>query len=160
MTERDGEYEPRRALDRSASLFCRVGTRVCALPLDAVLETMRPQPIEPIAGAPGFVSGLSIIRGEAVPVIALAGLLGVEGAQPRRFVTLRGGRHPVAIAVDDVLGVRPLEGELSELTPLAGAVANHLVRAIGTLDAQLLFVLETARLVPDAVFDLVEGFVS
>jgi len=121
-----------------------------------VIETMRPQPIEALAGAPGFVLGLAVIRGEPVPVVDVARLLGTDGA-PRRFVTVRGARRPIALAVDAVLGVRAVAADhLSELPPLAGAVAAEAVAAIGTLDAKLLVVLQAARVVPDAVFDLVE----
>jgi purine-binding chemotaxis protein CheW len=56
MIERDGEHVPRRA--PGASLVCRVATRICALPVGVVIETLRPLPLEPIAGAPAFVTGL------------------------------------------------------------------------------------------------------
>ena len=122
-----------------------------------VIETMRPQPIEAIAGAPGFVLGLAVIRGEPVPVVDVARLLGTEAAQPRRFVTVRGARRPIALAVDAVLGVRAVAADqLLELPPLVGAVVAETVAAIGALDAQLLVMLQAARVVPDAVFDLVE----
>jgi hypothetical protein len=52
MTERDGEHVPRRAPERGASLACRVANRLCALPVGAVIGTLRPLPLEPIAGAP------------------------------------------------------------------------------------------------------------
>ena len=157
MTERDVEQGPRRAHDRVASLVCRVATRVCALPLDVVIEIMRPLPVEPLAGAPGFITGLAIIRGEPMPVVDAARLLGAEAAAPSRFVTLRIGARQVALAVDAVLGVRLVAAERrSALTSLLGAVAGDAVAAIGTLDAQLLVVLEAARLVPDAVFELME----
>src|SRR5437016_3194526 len=79
-------------------------------------------------------------------------LLGGLAGPARRFVTVRGARSVIAIAVDAVLGVRELGGDgLAAITPLAGAVASDVIAAIGTLDAQLLVVLETAHLVPDAV---------
>jgi purine-binding chemotaxis protein CheW len=156
MMERDGEPVSRRTHDR-ASLVCQVATRLCALPLDAVIETMRPLPVEPIAGAPGFVAGIAIIRGAPVLVVDAARLLGAESARPRRFVTLRMAPRPIALAVDGVLGVRQIAAdELSDLTPLAGAIAGEVVAAIGARDRRLLVVLETARLVPDAVFELAE----
>jgi purine-binding chemotaxis protein CheW len=161
MTERDGEHGPRRAHDGVASLVCRVATRICALPLDAVIETMRPLPVEPIAGAPAFIAGLAIIRGAPVPVVDAARLLGAGGGRPGRFVTLRVAPRTVALAVDAVLGVRALPADrLSALPPLAGAVAAEVVAAVGMLDARLLVVLEAARLVPDAVFALVERAAS
>jgi hypothetical protein len=53
-------------------LISRVQSRLCALALESVLETMRPLPIEPLAGVPEFVRGLPVIRGTPLPVIALA----------------------------------------------------------------------------------------
>jgi purine-binding chemotaxis protein CheW len=156
MMERDGELVPRRGHDR-ASLVCQVATRLCALPLDAVVETMRPLPVEPIAGAPDFVTGLAIIRGAPVPVVDAARLLGAASEQPRRFVVLRIAARRIALAVDGVVGVRRVAAEqLSELAPLAGAMAGEVVAAIGALDGRLLMLLEAARLVPDAVLELAE----
>jgi purine-binding chemotaxis protein CheW len=156
MMERDGELVPRRAHDR-ASLVCQVATRLCALPLDAVVETMRPLPVEPIAGAPDFVIGLAIIRGAPVPVVDAARLLGAASVRPRRFVVLRMAARSIALAVDGVIGLRRLAADqLSELAPLAGAMAGEVVAAIGELDGRLLMLLEASRLVPDSVFELAE----
>jgi purine-binding chemotaxis protein CheW len=161
MTERDGDGGARRPRERVASLICQVATRACALPLELVIETMRPLPIEPIAGAPPFLAGLAIVRGEPMPVVDAARLLGAGEGQPRRFVTLRAGQRRIALAVDAVLGVRTLAAdELSALPAMAGAVAGETVTAIGSLDAQLVVVLEAARLVPEAVFSLMEQAVS
>jgi purine-binding chemotaxis protein CheW len=161
MTERDGEHVPRRAPERGASLICRVATRICALPVGVVIEIMRPLPIDPIAGAPGFVAGLAILRGEPVPVVDAARLLGAGPGRPGRFVALRTAPRPVArsvvLAVDGVLGVHRLAAEQQVALPaLAGALAGEVIAAVGALDAQLLIVLEAARLVPPAVFELVE----
>jgi len=169
MTERDGEHVPRRAPQQGASLVCRVATRICALPVGTgiggvtggVIEIMRPLPLEPIAGAPAFVAGLAIIRGEPVPVVDAARLLGADPGRPRRFIMLRTAPRPVALAVDAVLGVHRLAAEqLVALPALADALAGEVVAAVGALDARLLIVLEAARLVPPAVFALVERTAS
>jgi len=142
----------------SLSLVCRVGSRLCALPVEHVIETMRPLPVEPMAGAPRFVRGLSVIRGVPTPVVDAARLLGVTeeesdlAAAPAaggRFVTLRAGERPVALAVDAVLTVRALaEPSLHELPPLLRDAATDVVSAVSVLDAELLLVLRAARLVP------------
>lgn len=161
MTERDGEHVPRRAPERGASLVCRVATRLCALPVSAVIETLRPLALEPIAGAPAFVAGLAILRGEPVPVVDAARLLGAEPGRPGRFVALRTAPRPIALAVDAVLGVyRFGADQLVALPALAGALAGDAVAAVGALDARLLMVLDAARLVPPAVFELVERAAS
>jgi purine-binding chemotaxis protein CheW len=140
---------------RSASwLVCRVGLRLCALPLDNVIENLRPLPIMPLADAPRFVLGLSIIRGAPVPVVDIGSLFGERATAPQRMVTLRADRRLVALVVDSVLGVRSLGPDSSnELPPLLQDAGAELVSAIGTLDAELLLFLRAARIVPDALFE-------
>ena len=136
------------------ALLCRIRRGVCAIPLDDVVETMRPLPIEPAPGAPGFVLGLAIIRGRPLAVIDLARLLGDAGGPTTRFVTIRTGGREVALAVDAVIGVRTVTAAaVRELPPLLRDAGGAVVDAIGALDAELLFVLRGARLVPDAVLD-------
>jgi purine-binding chemotaxis protein CheW len=137
------------------ALIVTIGKRACAIPLGHVTETMRPLSIEPVAGTPGFVRGVSVIRGAPVPVVDLKALLenGENSASYGRFVTVNLGERRVAIAVDGVVGLRKLDSaQLGELPPLLRDVSAEVIHAIGTLDAQLLVVLRAARLVPDEVW--------
>lgn len=138
-----------------SALVFTVGQRACALPLRDISEVMRPLPIESVAGAPNFVPGVAIIRGAALPVVDLGMLL--ERRSQRawgRFVTVKvGGARSVALAVDEVVGVRSLEGsQLAALPPLLRAADGDLIEALGAADAQLLVVLRAARLVPEEVW--------
>ncbi|HEX4339663.1 MAG TPA: chemotaxis protein CheW [Polyangiaceae bacterium] len=135
-----------------AVLICRAGARTCALPLTHVVETMRPLAIEPFAGAPTFVAGLSRIRGEHVPVIDLGRLLGAKDeTEPTRFVLLRVGSRTIAIRVDAVIGVGSLPESTSREVPrlLAGADETA-VATLAARDAELMLVLDSARLLPFA----------
>jgi purine-binding chemotaxis protein CheW len=135
------------------TLVFRADGHLCALALDDVLEVMRPLPVEPLADAPPFVRGLSVVHGESVPVVGLADLIGGAGGAERRFVTVREGGRPVALAVDDVVGVRQIPAEsLRELPSLLGAATAQAVAALGTLDAEPLLFLHRTRIVPDAVW--------
>jgi purine-binding chemotaxis protein CheW len=136
-------------------LLCRAGSFVCALPLTNVIEIMRILRIEPIADAPDFVRGLAIIRGVATPVVDIAHLFGGSPAAPHRLVTVKAGTRVVALAVDSVLGVRSMDtaGITEALPPLLRDAASDMVSAIGRLDADLLFFLNTAGIVPEALFD-------
>ncbi len=135
-------------------LLCRAGSIVGGLRIESVVETMRPRPIEPISGVPEFVSGLSVVRGSPVPVVDLARLLGEGSAsQPTRFVLLKthGGR--VALAVSAVTGIRTLDASsLAGLPPLLRGAHADLVSAVGSLDSELLLVLEGGRLLPDSAW--------
>lgn len=133
-------------------LLCRVGRRFLAVPVRHVDETMRPMAIEPLAGAPAFVSGLAVIRGVPTPVVDGGALLGAPGeARPGRLVVLRVDTRRVALAVDAVSGLRSLaEASLHEVPPLLSEANADAVQAIGTLDAALLLVLRAARVLPEA----------
>lgn len=132
------------------SLLCRVGTRIYAIPIEYVVETMRPLPTAPIAGAPAFVRGLSVVRGVPLPVVSAALLVReAEPAPPGRFVTLRSGSGQVVLAVDAVIGLRVVPPEsVHDLPPLLRDAAADVIAKVGSLDAQLLLVLHTMHLVP------------
>jgi purine-binding chemotaxis protein CheW len=133
-------------------LLCRAGTSLCALPLGYVVEIMRMLPIEPVAGAPLCVRGLSIIRGTPTPVVDTALLCGGRTAPSHRLVTVRAGTQIVALAVDTVLGVRSIKAD-EPLPPLLQEAANNVVSAIGRLDAELLLFLATARVVSEELLE-------
>ena len=141
-------------VDRAGTrvLTCRFAGRTCALPLVNIIETMRPLPIDTLAGAPAFVLGVAVVRGTPVPVVDARRLFGVPTGDATRWVTLRVASRMVALAVDSVVGVNmvPRE-ELRELPPLLAHAAAGAIDALGTADSELLIVLQTARLVPDEV---------
>jgi purine-binding chemotaxis protein CheW len=89
----------------------------------------------------------------AVPVVDVGALLGSsEPPRPTRFITLAIGKQSVALAVEGIVGVRLLAEEaLEELPPLLRDASLDAIERIGTLDASLLVVLRTARIVTDAV---------
>lgn len=146
------------ALAEGMVLLCRARTRLCAIPLEHLAETMRPLPLTTLAAGPPFVLGVSLIRGKAVPVVDLGALLGAsEPSGARRFVTLKTGERRVALAVEGVVSLRELPaGSMGDLPPLLGEDAGGAAAAIGALDGELLVVLRTARLVPEAVWQALE----
>jgi purine-binding chemotaxis protein CheW len=139
--------------DNSAlSLLCRVDTRFCALPLENVIETTRPLPIEPVSGAPDFVLGLSIVRGSAVPIVDAGRVLSGKPSVPTRFLILKVGERRVGLAVEAVLGIRTLSSvSEQQLPPLIRNAEADVIVAIGALDTELLVVLSAVRVVPDEI---------
>ncbi len=137
----------------------RVGSRVCALRVEAVEETMRPLPVQAIPGTPPFLKGVSIVRGAPVPVVDLALLVGAADAQGAgRFVSLRVGERRVALAVDAVLGVQVLDASrLREAAPLLGSALREVVQAVGAFDRELLLVLDAAGMISDTLWQTLEG---
>lgn len=104
-----------------------------ALPVECVVETMRPLPIERAPHGDGdAVVGTARIRGERCAVIDAARLLEIpsDGAA-RRFLVVRTAERRVALLVDDVLTVRPADGVAVGVprTDAADALRDVLVRA-------------------------------
>ena len=130
------------------ALVCRVGGLSCALPLEAVIETMRPMPVESVSGMPRFVLGMSIIRGAPVVVVDAGLLLGDHASTAGRAVTVRADSRTIALLVDAVIGVRTLTA-VEDLPPLLDRAAGDAVAAIAALDNALFLVLRGARLVPE-----------
>lgn len=130
-------------------LIARVGTLACALPVEHVVETMRPLPIEPLGHDADYVRGVAVIRGAPTLVIDAARLFGTSAGARSRFVVVRAGARTVALIVDEVSEVRALAGdELGALPPLAREAGSGTIQAIGARDRELVVVLEAARLVP------------
>jgi purine-binding chemotaxis protein CheW len=120
------------------------------MPLQDVLEVMRMLPIEQLSGAPSYVRGLCIIRGSPVPVVDTGLLIGDQVTRPERLVAISIGGRSVALAVEEVVGIRAIGvGASEQLPPLLRDAAVEAVAAIGTLDAELLLFLRTARIVPE-----------
>jgi purine-binding chemotaxis protein CheW len=119
-------------------------------------------PVEPLGQMASFVTGLALIRGRATPVVDARKLLGSPSERAaERYVTL-GTSEPAAsriaaLAVDAVLGVREVAREtLSQLPSLLREQQSEAVSALGTLDLELLLVLEAARLLPEATWQALE----
>lgn len=123
------------------SLVFGVGDLLCALALRDVVETIRPLPVQPIAGTADVLLGVSVIRGLAVPVVDTARLLGAGMERPSRFVTTRTGQGPLAYATGPVIGVLPVVPDGGRPPPLLGAAATRLVAAVGVLDSRPLLFL-------------------
>ncbi|WP_327004104.1 chemotaxis protein CheW [Dactylosporangium sp. NBC_01737] len=127
------------------SLVFGVGDLLCAIALRDVVETIRPLPVQPLAGTADILLGVSVIRGLAVPVVDTARLLGVGAERPSRFVTTRTGRGTLAYATGPVVGVLPVEPDDSRPPPpMLAAAATRLVAAVGVLDSRPLLFLRDA----------------
>ena len=138
---------------QGAMLLTRVGGMICALPIEHVVETMRPLPIEPIGArddALALVDGLAMIRGAPVPVIDARRLLGVTAGGATRFVVVRIADRRIALVVDSAIEVQHLDRDaFARLPPLFESARRAWASAIGMRDAGLLIVLDAAHVLPD-----------
>lgn len=119
---------------------------------------MRPLAVETIAGVPAFIRGLAVVRGVPIPVVDAASLLGGDDSHTTRFVTVKTGSRRVALAVDAVVGVVEIPPSSLEALPLLFQDASlDVISAVGTMDAALLLVLRSTRLVPEEFWPALEA---
>lgn len=137
--------------DNSAVLMVRTRGWLCTLSCKFVIEVMRQLPIAPVSGAPPFVLGMSIVRGEVTPVVSLGMLLGSDDrVMPERFVLVRVGERRAVLGVDEIVGVDIIEQKgLDQAPGLLSEVLPGDVARIGVLDRSVLVMLETSRLLSD-----------
>jgi purine-binding chemotaxis protein CheW len=133
-------------------LVCRAGVHFCAFGLESVAETMRPLPVQRLSHTPAFVAGLSIIRGEPVPVVDLAVLLGEPSGPAARLVTVKAGSGVIGVLVHAVIGIRTIRAQaVRDLPSVAQGAEDKAIAAVGLLDAELLLVLRSSYLISETL---------
>jgi purine-binding chemotaxis protein CheW len=118
----------------------RVAGEHYALPVEQVLEVAELGEIAAVPGSPPEVLGVRNLRGQVIPVIDLATMLGLSGGESSRVVVAESGELLAGLVVDDVLdvGEMPAASEQAESDYLLGAflIEGELVGALD-LDAVL-----------------------
>ena len=83
------------------ALLLSVGADRYALELTAIREVVLAPTVTPLPGAPASVLGVVNLRGEVVPVLDTAALLGAGRLERLTFVAVAETRHgPAALAAD------------------------------------------------------------
>jgi chemotaxis signal transduction protein len=91
-----------------------------AVPVEHVLEAAELGQVRPVPGARPELLGVSNLRGQILPVVGLAALLGVQrAASPRRLLVAEARGLQVGLAVDEVSGIGALP-QLGEQTSDTG----------------------------------------
>ena len=99
-----------------------------ALPVADVLEIADYGDLTPVPGAPAAIIGVHNLRGQVLPVVELASVLGLSRAgAPDRIVVAESGGRRAGLAVDSVDDVEqlPEAGEETESPHLVGAVLSE-----------------------------------
>ena len=113
----------------------RVAGEQYALPVERVLEVAELGEVAAVPGSPAEILGVRNLRGQVLPVIALAAVLGLAGGEPTRVVVVESGELRAGLRVDEVLDVEelPPSSERVESAYLLGACLVDGV-LVGALD--------------------------
>lgn len=127
-----------------------------ALPIAEVRETLPIQPITRVVLTPPCLAGVFSLRGEIVPAIDLAVLLGLARTEVRddsRIVVLKNAGDPAGLVVDRLRDLRTLESALEpppanlapEVAQLLLGVAATPTGTVRVLDARAIITAEPMR---------------
>jgi chemotaxis signal transduction protein len=104
-----------------------------------------------------FIRGISIVRGVPVSVLHLGTMLGGAETEARRLVIAKIDGRLIGLLVEQVCGVQSIDVNIENVwPPILHNGTNDAISAIGLLDRQLLFFLNTLRLVPLAVIEEID----
>lgn len=129
-----------------------VGDQWFGLPVTAVQEVMRAQPMTVVPRAPKHVSGLIHLRGHIATAIDMRVRLGVEpaAADAERFnvMVVDSDQSVVSLIVDLIGDVLELGDATWERTPAPlVAVFGEVVRGVYKLDDKLLLLLDVRNVI-------------
>lgn len=143
---------------------CRfqIGTAQCAVPLASVREVALMPSLRALPKATALVEGLVVVRGEPVPVLRIAHVLGLAQRQLDQrdhLLVLQAGPRLVGLRVDEVYGLDRLSaGDVVPVpTPVPGA--PHMVGLTRCVN-DLLFLHDPARFLGDAEAAAVDRWLS
>lgn len=90
-------------------LLFRAGDREFAVSSAFAAEVITLPRLTPAPGAPPFVAGVAVVRGEVIPVVELSALLGGARVGRPRAVLVRLPEGPLAFGADQVSTLRPVQ---------------------------------------------------
>jgi purine-binding chemotaxis protein CheW len=135
---------------RQLILF-RLAERIGGIELDTVREILPPRPATRLPGAPSWVRGLVNVRGTVITVVDLvARLSGRPALADGPLMLIEHDGRVIAVAVDDVLEVRPLPPEGWE-TPVGDLLPDGVVYAMGEIDGQTVLLLDIRGLLTNVL---------
>lgn len=150
VAEDDLAVEAPVATGRREILAFHVGEEVYGFDIGDVAEILLPRAVTPLPRTPPFVLGVASLRGAVLPVLDLAGRLGMDRGEPgrsSRILVVRDGEEAMGLWVDRVRGVvRFADGGIAS-NATAATVDPEFLKGIGyDREDSLVAVLDAARL--------------
>jgi chemotaxis signal transduction protein len=142
----------------SSYVRVKVAAEAYAMPVEHVLEAAGLGRVRAVPGARRELLGIRTLRGQILPVVDLALLLGVHRTlAPTRLLVAEACGFRVGFAIDEVNGIGDLGdlaelGETGELGMPAEGIESGLLAGATLSDGELVGVLDVPR-----VFDSLDG---
>jgi purine-binding chemotaxis protein CheW len=126
----------------------RVGTEHIGLPSELVWGVFDDVRFVQVPGAPRWIAGLALVRGELVSVVHFSHWLGAPRAsESRTIVVLSDERGLLGVVVDEVLGFRDIQSD--ELSQELSAKTSGETLPFGAVTKDLVSIVDVARFFGD-----------
>jgi purine-binding chemotaxis protein CheW len=144
---------------RTRHLSFVLGTDRYCVPVDQVMQIVRPEGILQVPTAPAFVSGVINIRGDVVPVVDLKARLGINGtpddapagsrvASRSRIIVVTAGNRSCGLAVDEVREIVDIDESLDRVeAPAETEARTQFVRSVAHRDGGPFRILDLQRVI-------------
>jgi len=135
-----------------------------SIPILKVQEIVNVPSVTKLPQAPGYIEGITNLRGKIIPVVNLKKLVGLPGEGGEKVIVISSGRIVFGILVDSITGVVSIEQSLIE--PAENFMQTNIdqIEGVARVDDKLVVLLDTKKLIPiedmsmfeDQVFDYKE----
>jgi len=145
------EEEMKTQGQRKMFVWFSLASDAMAIPIEVVKEAVNVDKIVPVPRAPKFVEGVMNLRGQVLPIISLAELLGseVERNECKRVIVTYLDGAEAGLLVKEIKGIlRVGEADVSPLSEVAKEAAQVFSGAIRR-DDDLILVLNTEALLSE-----------
>lgn len=118
--------------------------------------------ITPVANAPKFISGITNVRGEIVPVFDLAGKFAIkETNQEKKYVVVRLNGTAVCFSVDEVEGMRGFDdGDVFDMPEAFTSETDYFTKVVHLGNNRLALIIAPDMLIPGMDQASISEFVS
>lgn len=137
----------------------KAGNSVCeyGVPITQVQEINRLTTPTKLPQVPGFVEGITNLRGHVIPIIDLKkrfDMASSEYTEDTRIIVVEIGGQTVGIIVDEVTEVLRLPVAAIEPPPaIAGGITAEYLNGVGKLDKRLLIMLDMTKILTEGEKD-------
>lgn len=166
QTELAGSRNGKQGSDSQASEFLtfRLGAESYGIEILKVQEIRGYETPTSIANAPAFIKGVINLRGVIVPILDLRIKFQLNEAKYDDFtvvIILNVAGRVVGVVVDSVSDVLTLSGDAIQPTPefASATFDTKYITGLGTIDEQMIILLDIEKLLTGADMALVDGAV-
>jgi chemotaxis signal transduction protein len=152
-------FEPAHDKSRRGAQYVmfRFGPDYYGIAVAKVREILRPLDLFPVPGMGSGVEGVINLRGEIIPMVKLALLLGLERAESdgasrkRRMIIIDAPRGSFGFLVDEVLEVTRIQSEEIQPPPDLGrhGAGGEVATGIAKVSGRMVVCIDPERLITD-----------